>query len=716
MADTRVPEIRTRFTLDGVRQAATALVRFGSEVKTALRPISDSVSRVSSHIAAVSKTAVAATRQVSSAASAAARTASSAMSSVASAGKRVSLWGGAAGAAGLTAAIRTTTEMIRQQERFSRAAGTSTRNWAAMSAAAASYGVEQDDLMGGLSALSDKIAEAQNGSGDAFNLFQSLGIPTKDQFGRLRDSVDVMQDLMDATSGMDRTRKANIFNTLMGGDAEKMAEMLSSVSRRDVDGWREIAAATGTIASPEDVQRTRVFSQSISLLKMSVKGLAAEIAQRFLPMLSSMAQMLAVTISNNRIAIADGVVAGWNRFMAVVHDVVWLIAGRRTGFENGIFEHIGRGVVLVTPALLYLKTIVTDIEALFSGNASAVQNTWILSLASQIQQATIYAKELFYALTFQDSKVVENRQLIYLREQIILTAQLIAAQMMAYVDQLKPYIVALGQAAIAEVMHVVGIISGAISSLRDLISVVLSGSVANLSPGWVKDYASQILELRAVVLQFAKSFISAFQMFQGVLKQIGEWLKPLLDLFDTDITTALLFVGLLKMSGILKAGISLVMLLGQGFAGLFGLGAGSALVGALGTVLASITAIVAAIGVGAAAGAWAGKKLYNATLKSGDDAAYNAVLGNMRAQDDAYMSSRPSRPTSSYMSDDGGIDVWGYRSSLSSAAKTASETSSPSTNIEFNFGDKSVSGKFLPNRSEFINTLRQMSRRGLAGI
>lgn len=525
-----------------------------------------------------------------------------------------------------------------------------------------------------------------------------------------------MQDLMDATRGMDRTRKANIFNSLMGGDAEKMAEMLSSVSRRDVDGWREIAAATGNVASPEDVQRTRVFSQSINLLKMSFKGLGAEIAQRFLPMLSSMSQMLAVTVSNNRIAIADGVVAGWNRFMAVVHDVVWLIAGRRTGFENGIFEHIGRGVVLVTPALLYLKTIVTDIEALFLGNARAVQNTWILSLASQIQQATTYAKELFYALSFQDEKVTENKQLIYLRQEILLTAQLIASQMMAYIDQFKPYVVALGQAAITEVIRVVGIISSAVLSLKDLLSIVLSGSVANLSPGWVKDYAAQILELRSVVPQFAKSFISAFQSFRDVLQFIGDRIQWILDYFHTDITTALLFVGLLKMSGILQAGISLVSLLAQGIAGLFGLGAGGALLGALSTLLSSLTAIVAAIGAGAAAGAYLGNKLYNATLKPGDDAAYNAVLGNMRAQDDAYMSSRPARPTSSYMSEDGGIDVWGYRSSLSSAAKTASETPAPSTNIEFNFGNQSVTGKFLPKQPGFIDTLRQMSRRGLAGI
>jgi hypothetical protein len=136
----------------------------------------------------------------------------------------------------------------------------------------------------------------------------------------------------------------------------------------------------------------------------------------------------------------------------------------------------------------------------------------------------------------------------------------------------------------------------------DAWSVVSGGNAVNF--GWLNKARDQ-------VLAFARRFSDAFDMLKGVVKGLGDFLKPVLDYLDTDIATLGLFLGLTRMVGlfgVLTTGAGLLM---KALGGVFALGGGAVAAGkavagaggAAGAALATAGSLrVALVGVGTAIG------------------------------------------------------------------------------------------------------------------
>ena len=108
----------------------------------------------------------------------------------------------------------------------------------------------------------------------------------------------------------------------------------------------------------------------------------------------------------------------------------------------------------------------------------------------------------------------------------------------------------------------------------DAWAVVSGGNATNFD--WLNKARDQ-------VVAFAKRFHEAFEMLKGLVKSLGEFFKPILDYFGTDIATLGLFLGLTRMVGLFGALTTGAGLLFKALGAVFGLaGAAAGAVGAVG--------------------------------------------------------------------------------------------------------------------------------------
>ncbi|OHV83647.1 hypothetical protein [Rhizobium sp. LCM 4573] len=183
---------------------------------------------------------------------------------------------------------------------------------------------------------------------------------------------------------------------------------------------------------------------------------------------------------------------------------------------------------------------------------------------------------------------------------------------------------------------------GWVNSMRDAFAEVKKFAVdawAVVSGGNAVDF-TWMNTARDQVVAFAKRFADAFDMLKGVVKSLGEFFKPILDYFNTDIATLGLFVGLTRMVGlfpVLATGAGLLFkALGKVFslavgaeaaAGAAGAAAGGA-AGAAGKAAATAGGLrVALAGVGAAIGS-----LTSAAIVLGTTLAAAFALGQKAAE------------------------------------------------------------------------------------
>lgn len=106
-------------------------------------------------------------------------------------------------------------------------------------------------------------------------------------------------------------------------------------------------------------------------------------------------------------------------------------------------------------------------------------------------------------------------------------------------------------------------------------------------------------DLRDGVVDFARSFKEAFDLFAQTLSWIRDtFIKPIADFFGMNVTTLALYIGIAKFTGLLGGALTAVGLLTKAVGGLFALGGGG---GALASAVAGIAGATGLGGAGAAA-------------------------------------------------------------------------------------------------------------------
>jgi hypothetical protein len=568
------PDIRTKFRLDGLKQAATQLRSFSRRARDSFEIARDSgrrafepaLQRLAQLRAAmlaltriVRTTTVRAFRTLGTVGvrslrgiTVAARTAGRAL--------RTGLLGisaaGVAAGVGLTNVVNKSAEFVELQSRFARAGGTSVRAFSRLSYAARQFGVESDEVLGALSTLSDRIAEAARGEGAA-DYFRALGVSVVDSRGRLRDSVAVLLDLVDATQRLNATARANVFNELLGGDAEKLAGLLS-LGSRDIVRIGAEAEIAGVALDESDVRLARLYSIRVRQLQESFRGLGLEIARRLYPAFAEMSRTVANFVVVHRREIANWVVRAWNAVVSVVRDVVNLFRGLDGGVRNRWLIELRNGLSGLVEAI---RQVVPAISTLRS-----IADAALGALGSGLLSVIAFASDFGRILGGQAA-----------------VSYSVLNDLVAQIADAYEWVLSFGEA----------------------LAAVLSGGDAEGEFGYLNDIRDRVLEV-------SESFETAWGWFRRTYDFLSSALRTA---FDWDLTSTLLYIGLLRLSGLLPLILAplrlLVSLLGGaagvgsavagGLAGLAGrAAAGAAVSGGLAAAFtavgASATGAVAAIG------------------------------------------------------------------------------------------------------------------------
>lgn len=112
-----------------------------------------------------------------------------------------------------------------------------------------SVGSSIEEAQGDLSAFQEKIMEAAEGTGEAYEMFSKLGVAVQDENGALRETEPVLMDVIKALQLMgDETERNAISSTLLGGTGEKLIPLYNDNSQAIehlMDRKRELGVLTG---------------------------------------------------------------------------------------------------------------------------------------------------------------------------------------------------------------------------------------------------------------------------------------------------------------------------------------------------------------------------------------------------------------------------------------------------------------------------------------
>lgn len=144
-------------------------------------------------------------------------------------------------------------------------------------------GVSTETMAGAFARLTKNMGKAQDGTGEAFDAFQRLGIPVADMNGNLRDSEDVFQDAVDALGGVsNETERDALAMALFGKSAQELNGLIEADSDEIFKLTKE-AHDMGAVMDKEAVEGLESFGDEIEGLKGGAKGMMGTLAAAFLP-------------------------------------------------------------------------------------------------------------------------------------------------------------------------------------------------------------------------------------------------------------------------------------------------------------------------------------------------------------------------------------------------------------------------------------------------
>ena len=403
-----------------------------------------------------------------------------------------------------------------------------------------------------------------------------------------KGGVEGLLEISDAFRKIENpSQRARVAMRLFGEDAGVKLIPLLNGGREAIEQYRRVLEASGAIASPEDIRNAEEYSRAVLNLKTAFSGVEMTIGRALVPDLTKASAELTVWLIKSREQIAKAAVQAFNDTRVLAQDAASLFGGRTDNIQTGWLD------VTVHKAIA-LRDVFADVRRQIDllSDGKETDYKWINILRNGLLSVRAFAADVVSQVTL----LWNGKDSDY-----------------AWVNTLRDAFLQVKAFAL------------------DAWAVVSGGNATNFD--WLNKARDQ-------VVAFGKRFQEAFEMLKGVVKSLGEFLKPVLDYLDTDIATFGLFLGLTRMVGlfsVLTAGVGLLFkALGSVFSlagaaagavGAAGAAAGGA-AGAAGTAAATAGGLrVALAGVGAAIGG-----LTSAALLLGTTLAGAFMLGQQAAK------------------------------------------------------------------------------------
>ena len=166
-------------------------------------------------------------------------------------------------------------------------------------------GVSTDQLSDGLKEITNKMQEARDGSADAADAFNRLGIRVTDSRGELRDASEVFYEVIDALGEMrNKTERDATAMDLLSESARNFNPLINRGSEV-MKAFAEEAHNTGYVLSDETLKALTQVDDAYQHMLLSQEASKNQLAEEFAPYLTEFYQNLDSMITDLSTAAAD---------------------------------------------------------------------------------------------------------------------------------------------------------------------------------------------------------------------------------------------------------------------------------------------------------------------------------------------------------------------------------------------------------------------------
>jgi len=184
--------------------------------------------------------------------------------------------------------------------KMSEETGVSVEKLSLLKFAAEQSDTSMESLSKGMEGLSRAVVGASRGLQTYTQVFDALGIKTKDSTGNTRDMMAIMGDVADAFSEMENGATKTGIAVQLGGAAFKDLIPFLNQGRDGIEDWTEQARIMGLTISTETAKASSDFNDQLVQMKRNFTALTQTIGAEVIPAFSNFLHFANMTITNLR--------------------------------------------------------------------------------------------------------------------------------------------------------------------------------------------------------------------------------------------------------------------------------------------------------------------------------------------------------------------------------------------------------------------------------
>jgi uncharacterized phage infection (PIP) family protein YhgE len=198
----------------------------------------------------------------------------------------------AIGAAGLVLEFKQAVDAADELGKLSQRIGVSVESLSTLGHAGALADVNLQALGDGLKRLSANMADTQAGTGEALNAFKALNVTVEASPGKLKLTEDILLELAEKFSGFaDGANKTALAMKLFGKSGAELVPFLNQ-GRDGIEALRKEAERLGIAITSKASAQAEAFNDNLTALGGKVRGLANDMAAKFLPSLVQITEQM----------------------------------------------------------------------------------------------------------------------------------------------------------------------------------------------------------------------------------------------------------------------------------------------------------------------------------------------------------------------------------------------------------------------------------------
>lgn len=147
-------------------------------------------------------------------------------------------------------------------------------------------------ITGSLTKLARNMDKATEGSGAAYEAFETLGVAFQNQDGTLRNSQDVFNDIIDALGQIDSGTERDVTAMALFGKSAQELNPLINAGSETLAAYAQQAHDTGYVMSEDMIAKNLEASDAYQLLQNDIQTLKNNLGTKLAPVIETVSEKL----------------------------------------------------------------------------------------------------------------------------------------------------------------------------------------------------------------------------------------------------------------------------------------------------------------------------------------------------------------------------------------------------------------------------------------